>query len=181
MSKRAKRIQDQISIELVMRDLGYPVRGGGMREQQFPCDLHGDGNDGRYSARIYPESSSWYCFACGKSRDAIETYRDKFGLDFGEACELLEKKYGLDIWKWTPSSVKEETLPEDTGEEGYEKEKNRLSRLLSIVQKEKPMKEVLAWWEGYDCIIWHVSEGKWNFHQGTGGLQKIRRSVLGKK
>ena len=58
MSKRAKRIQDSISIEKVLQDLGYPVRGGGMREEQFPCDLHGDGHDGAYSACLLYTSPS---------------------------------------------------------------------------------------------------------------------------
>lgn len=180
MSKRAKRIQDSISIEKVLQDIGYPVRGGGLREEQFPCDLHGDGRDGAFSARVYPESSSWYCFACGKSRDAIETYRDKFGLEFGEACELLEKKYGLSVWKWTPKNNNEEEVEEeiDTSEQDYESIQQRVERLLVMVQREKPMLEVLAFWEGYDCILWHVEKELWDFKRASAGLRRIHSSLL---
>lgn len=179
MSKRAKRIQDSISIEVVLRDIGYPVRGGGQREEQFPCDLHGDGRDGAFSARVYPDSSSWYCFACGKNRDAIETYRDKYGLEFGEACSLLEKKYGLSEWVWRPRTTEEEPEVElDTSEEDFDAMRVRVERLLEMVQREKPMVEVLAFWEGFDCIIWHLERELWDYKRACLGLKRIHTSIL---
>jgi len=68
MSERAKaaadRIREKISILDVLVAYGYRVRNdGGGREQQFSCDLHGDGVDGTPSARVYPDSNSWYCVA----------------------------------------------------------------------------------------------------------------------
>lgn len=181
MSKRAKRIQESISIERVLQDMGYPVRGGGMREEQFPCDLHGDGRDGAYSARVYPESSSWYCFACGKSRDAIETYRDKFGLEFGEACELLEKKYGLSVWQWTSRTDTEEEISEDTSEQDFEGMRQRVERLLCMIKDEKPMLEVMAFWEGFDCVLWHLEKELWDYQRAYAGLKKIHTSLIGRK
>lgn len=181
MSKRAKRIQESISIERVLQDMGYPVRGGGMREEQFPCDLHGDGRDGAYSARVYPESSSWYCFACGKSRDAIETYRDKFGLEFGEACELLEKKYGLSVWQWTSRTDTEEEISEDTSEQDFEGMRQRVGRLLCMIKDEKPMLEVMAFWEGFDCVLWHLEKELWDYQRAYAGLKKIHTSLIGRK
>lgn len=181
MSKRAKRIQESISIERVLQDMGYPVRGGGMREEQFPCDLHGDGRDGAYSARVYPDSNSWYCFACGKSRDAIETYRDKFGLEFGEACELLEKKYGLSVWKWTPQTNTEEEIIEDTTEQDFESMRQRVERLLCMIKDEKPMVEVMAFWEGFDCVLWHLEKELWDYQRAFVGLKKIHTSLIGRK
>ena len=66
MSDRAKaaadRIRETASILDVLAHYGYHVRDdGGHREQQFPCDLHGTGRDNKPSARVYPESNSWYC------------------------------------------------------------------------------------------------------------------------
>ena len=63
-SKRAARIREEIPITAVLADYGYDVRDdGGDREQQFPCNMHGDGYDVKPSARVYPESASWYCVA----------------------------------------------------------------------------------------------------------------------
>lgn len=59
----AARINQHVSIENILAAYGYRVRPGGGREQQFSCDLHGDGRDGRPSARVYPDSNSWYCVA----------------------------------------------------------------------------------------------------------------------
>jgi intein/homing endonuclease len=60
--QRADRIRQDIDIVQVLADYGYKVNpGGGDREQQFSCDLHGDGSDSKPSARVYPSSNSWYC------------------------------------------------------------------------------------------------------------------------
>lgn len=60
--QRADRIRALIPIEEVLLHYGYQVRAdAGGREQQFCCDLHGDGQDTKPSARVYPESASWYC------------------------------------------------------------------------------------------------------------------------
>lgn len=66
MSDRAKaaadRIRELVPILEVLVTYNYRVRAdGGEREQQFQCDLHGTGKDNKPSARVYPESNSWYC------------------------------------------------------------------------------------------------------------------------
>ena len=94
MSLRAKRIKEEIPILSVLAGYGYDVHGD-TREQQFKCDLHGDGHDNAPSARVYPETNTWYCFACGKVRDSISTVMEKEGLDFNQACKGLEIKYNL--------------------------------------------------------------------------------------
>lgn len=59
---RADRIREKIPIVQLLEDFGYGVRAsGGDREQQFSCNLHGDGQDNKPSARVYPDSDSWYC------------------------------------------------------------------------------------------------------------------------
>lgn len=64
--KRIERIRQEIGILDLLEDLGYQVRAGDDREQQFPCNLHGDGNDGTPSARAYPDSNGWYCVSVGE-------------------------------------------------------------------------------------------------------------------
>ena len=90
---RSERIREAIRITDLLAELGYHVQPT-EREQQFGCDLHGT-RDGKPSARVYPATNSWYCFACGKSRDAIRTVMDKLDLDFKQAMVWLEKTYNL--------------------------------------------------------------------------------------
>jgi hypothetical protein len=60
--ERADRINQHVDIIKVLYDYGYRIHmGDGGQEQQFSCDLHGDGRDSKPSARVYPESKSWYC------------------------------------------------------------------------------------------------------------------------
>ena len=65
MSRSARRlaqIKSEVPIQQVLFDYGYKIHmGGQFQEQQFPCDLHGDGQDGKPSARMYPASNQWYC------------------------------------------------------------------------------------------------------------------------
>jgi len=90
---RSERIREAIRITDLLAELGYAVQPV-EREQQFGCDLHGT-RDGKPSARVYPASNSWYCFACGKSRDVIGTVMDKLELDFKKSMAWLEKTYKL--------------------------------------------------------------------------------------
>ena len=99
MSRRADRLKEHVPILDILSRYGYEVHSYN-REQQFKCDLHGDGSDNAPSARVYPETASWYCFACGKSRDVISTVMEKEGLEFGQACRALEIEYDLPLWEY---------------------------------------------------------------------------------
>jgi len=135
----------------------------GGRQQQFSCDLHGDGTDSKPSARVYPETQQWFCFACGTSRDAIQTVRDKEGLDFRTACDVLEKRYHLPPLPWVegdeegtpsaPSKGWEEALeaPIATAEDG----RARVAALLKGATSEKALtlNATLRLWEEYDRLV----------------------------
>jgi len=99
VSKRADRIKDKVPLLDILSRYGYAVQTYN-REQQFKCDLHGDGSDNAPSARVYPETASWYCFACGKSRDVISTVMEKEGMEFSQACKALELDYDLPVWEY---------------------------------------------------------------------------------
>lgn len=166
LRKRLDRIRRVVQIEELLADYGYSVRSsGGHREQQFPCDLHGDGRDGKPSARVYPESQSWYCFACDKSRDAVETVRAKEGLSVGQALSFLEKKYGL---PFLASDEEDESAPT-----AFESVASRLDFRRSFGDELKmlvnaletatelrhlPMDTVLAYWEAIDKLVYQVRE-----------------------
>lgn len=177
--KRVEQIKKSVGIERGLNDLGYNVHPID-REQQFPCDLHGDGNDGKFSARVYPDSNSWYCFACGKSRDLIETYRDKFGLSFGKACYTIEAKYGLQHI-FTSKGDKREEVQIDTSEQDFKTTLKRATSMLKTTQRIVPMEESLGWWEVFDCICWHVWESKWSYSKGTAQLQGMMERMKKKE
>lgn len=177
MSDRAKaaseRIREHVPILEVLVTYGYRVRAdSGEREQQFQCDLHGSGRDNKPSARVYPESSSWYCFACDKTRDAIETVKAKEGVKFWEAVKLLETAYGL------------EPLPADFGYDNQEgaiqvvgvrldplvtfaQDKAKVHKFLDArtLDRDLPLDQLLHFWEKFDEIAHHVEGPK-----GDGGV-----------
>lgn len=178
--KRAEQIRNNVSIEQALNDLGYPVQPID-REQQFPCDLHGDGSDGKFSARVYPDSGSWYCFACGKSRDIIETYRDKYGLGFGKACYTIEKKYGLQHIFTNNNDSSSAPTQIDHSETSFKTQTKRVESALKSMQRIKPMGEVLALWEAYDCVCWYVNRGGWSYERGYNSLVKILDRMTGRE
>jgi hypothetical protein len=93
---RINNIKSQVTVADVLANYGIDVRTT-EREFQYPCPLHGDGQDNSYSARMYPDnddgSGGTYCFACHKSRDVIEWVRDYESLEFGKALTFVERTY----------------------------------------------------------------------------------------
>jgi len=152
VSQRADRIKREVPLDKILSEYGYAVyQGGG--EQQFSCDLHGDGSDSSPSARFYPESNSFYCFACGKARDSISLVMEKEGLEFPQACQAIEKKYGLSEWVY---QKKKDIFQEDEVADPSEIEiiSQSVYRRLTWVTKERSIEYSLALrlWEGYDLL-----------------------------
>lgn len=163
---RVERIRERIDISQVLIDYGYYVHMGA--EHQFSCDLHGDGRDGKPSARVYPESASWYCFACDRSRDAIETVREKEGIGFMEAIKYLERRYNLPPLPWDDEKdarVPETNPFEETFQRArtYEEERSDAESFLNDLtyDRDMPLDLLLGLWEAYDMICYRMrkSEG----------------------
>ena len=161
----ADRIREEVRILDVLVAYGYAVHpSGGDREQQFSCDLHGDGNDTKPSARVYPDSASFYCFACGRTRDAITLVREKEGLDFWPAVRALEQRYGLKPLKWVQEK---KTTQEEVGAALQVKVPvstvfQRTERFLLSMCREKSAErwQLAALWEAHDQIATaHYREG----------------------
>jgi DNA primase len=137
----ADRIREEIPLLHVLSDYGYEVYlDGGDHEQQFSCDLHGDGRDSKPSARLYPDNNQFFCFACGRSRDSIALVQEKEGVRFWDAVRLLEKKYGLAPLPWssdteeTPGSALQSTLaatlnPKESPEQALQRAESFLMSL----------------------------------------------------
>ena len=185
---RVERINETVPIARVLSDYGYQVHEGGDREQQFPCDLHGDGQDGKPSARAYPESNSWYCFACGKSRDAIETTRIKENLGFMEALAFLEQKYGLPTLPWEDEGPQPsrpnfavEVAQHLEVKQTFPEARLRLATLLDGETRGQylPMDTLLTFWEALDKVAWQVEKGEIPEHIGRQVVGKLHDRLLG--
>ncbi len=167
LQKSADRVRKEIPIVRVLYDYGYQVDPRAEEyEQQFCCDLHGDGRDNKPSARVYPGGGQFFCFACGRSRDVIALVREKEGLDFWKALRSLENRYGLEPLPWepeedkpaTPSQIVEQALnPKETLDDVLQ----RLSKFLSGLTRERALTpdKCAGLWEAHDRVIWFRESG----------------------
>jgi len=190
----ADRIRKHVSIIQVLVTLGYDVRAdGGDREQQFRCDLHGTGQDGKPSARVYPDSNSWYCFGCGLTRDAIGTLQAKQGIGFWQAVKVLEQAHGLDPLPMDYGSDErgETALGEMrnnlTRNTTYEDEEERTKRVVEnlTTDRDLPLRRILAFWEAFDKVVFMVrgprgDGGVWTEHKGKNMIAALRERILEK-
>ena len=183
---RAQRIKELIPIEQVLSDYGYAVHSDlGEREQQFSCDLHGDGSDNKPSARVYPDTASWYCFACSKARDAIATAQEKEGLDFSNACAVLEKRYGLPVWVHTTQGSEDSFQDEidsifEIKSNTYQEIYNRVDTLLMQQMREGslPLKVLLNFWEALDKVSFLFFKKKVEEEFAMKVLEDLRKRVV---
>ena len=169
LSKRADRVRKEIKITRVLADFGYAVHPDAEgREQQFSCDLHGDGRDSKKSARAYPSSNSYYCWACGRARDSITLVREKTGSSFADAIKWLEAKYGLPALPWdgpeeAAGPTTEKTVVEALShrELSVDQELARLTRALELATLERalPAFRAAAYWEARDKLAFLKDEG----------------------
>jgi hypothetical protein len=191
LKRRVGRIRKAIPLAQVLEDYGYDVRAyDGDREQQFACDLHGDGHDGVPSARAYPDN--WfYCFGCGIQRDAIALVQAREDLEFIEAVDALEKRYDLPQMSWDDDEEDEDEDVEVAfgkaaarAVRSYEVEQERTSQYLATLTQEKdlPMQILWALWEGFDKIGYLVRRKTWDERKGALGmsklLQRAQRAIL---
>ena len=188
--RRIERIKQDIPIVEVLRDYGYLVRvDSGLREQQFPCNLHGDGHDGKPSARVYPGSNSFYCFACDRTRDAIALVRERDGIGFKEAIQLLEQKYGLPPLPWEDdegfqqeqtasfsSQIDQSINPTKTFEDARKGVVSLLDMLT--VDRTLPMDDILPFWEGLDQLSHMVEHEKISETKGIAACTQLWNRMM---
>jgi hypothetical protein len=166
-SKRAAdRIREVVPILDVLLTYGYAVHPeGGDREQQFSCDLHGDGLDTKPSARVYPDSASFHCFACGRSRDAITLIQEKEGVSFWKAVKILEGQYDLPPIPWSPEDAEQSTAAAVADALGHtptpDEAIRRTERFLLTLTSERIglPSQIAALWEAHDRVAHMHREG----------------------
>jgi DNA primase len=190
--KRADRIQEEIPIQQVLADYGYGIDSAYDGEQQFSCDLHGDGHDNKPSARVYPGSGSFYCFACDQTRDAIELVREKEGMEFWAAVRHLEKRYGLASMPWDDDdrddrprgpSAEDQVAQILRPDRTFEDDERRVRRFLDAVtsDRELPVRFLMGAWEAHDRICYMVEKEGLPERKGREGLLKLLSRVKEKQ
>lgn len=171
--RRVERVKTQVPIRHLLASFGYRVQvDGGDREEQFCCDLHGDGHDNKPSARVYPDNTI-YCFACGIARDTIALTRAKQDLGFWEAVEWLEQKYNFPPMPFdteddpAPRTVVQQIADSIVTLQTFEEIRDQVRKRLDRATKEKglPLGVLLNFWEDFDRLVYgyqkeKVPEGK---------------------
>ena len=186
--QKIERIHDMIPMENVLAFYGYRVQpGADGREQQFPCDLHGDGSDNRPSARAYEDHM--FCWACGVARDAIDLVQIKESATFRGAVRILEERYQLPPMPWPdmpggadekqPNALDEinATLQVSTT---YEKETKRLQALMSSLTEERilPMRVTLRFWSIFDKVAHKVKAEEITDGAGMNAMSQLRGRIM---
>lgn len=181
----AERLRKLVPILKILANYGYRVReDGGLREQQFSCDLHGDGQDQRPSARVYPESNSWYCWACDRTRDVIQTVQEKEGLTFWPTVRLLERQAGLSPLEAHYSGIKAKNIVNEVTEalnplRTLDDDIQMVRRFLDSITHDRtlPLDTLLQFWSAFDQIIFMV-QGPYHDGGGEWSPDKGRRLLL---
>ena len=188
--QRADRIRAEVPMAKILAGYGYRVRtDAGDREQNFSCDLHGDGRDSRPSAIFYPRTNSAHCFACSRSRDAITWVQEKEGIDFWSAVKKIEADYNLPPLPWEddipekgtgtaparPRGATSEVEAALTHAESYDASEDRVRRYLTALCAERivPPAKVYALWEAYDKVRYLASEGAMPERDAVGLMHRV--------
>lgn len=185
LRSRADRIREKVDLTELLERLGYAVHGGDSSEQQFKCDLHG-GEDRKPSARVYPLTKSWFCFGCGKPRDAVSTVMDKNGLDARAACQLLEDWYDLPPLPWAddegaaPVVTKDLVLEVFKATGTWEQAQKRCRVALQSVSNEHTFDMTVTFklWAMFDKISWGTEHGTIAEDKALGLFSKLRAKVI---
>lgn len=188
---RAERIRAKVPIIQVLSDLGYDVDpSGGDREQQFSCDLHGTGQDNKPSARVYPESGGFYCFACDKTRDSIGLLMVKRNLDFSSACRALEQEFHLPPLPWSDDASSGPSPPSFQSDMDQIIRPTRGTDALragclamleaATVDRDFPMDVVMGWWELYDALAHNLDAGVMPQDKAAKAYARLRQRIIDK-
>lgn len=184
LDRRVANIKTQVTVADVLSHYGIDVRTVD-REFQYPCPLHGDGQDNSYSARMYPDndngSGGTYCFACHKSRDCIRWVQDKEALSFGKALSYVERtfhvsnipkahfSYDPDKAEPPPSLDKPSPAMEQLQEEqlkgAIEAVEASLRRAIAARHNELDMAQVLKLFYTLDTAVFGWQEGELTHEQ----------------
>ena len=100
------RLQEtMISILQVLRDIGVSVSDD-QYPQQIHCPFHASGQELHMSARVYPQTNSWYCFTESRSFTPLTTMATAHEISNSQAAYMLRERFGTDDISLSKSSEK---------------------------------------------------------------------------
>lgn len=179
---RADRIRAEVPIHKILMGYGYAVHSDmGDREEQFSCDLHG-GHDNTPSARFYPASNSWHCFACGRTRDPVQTVMEKDGIGFWDALKKIETVFKLPQLPWESDQEQKQDIVAQVGDaffgkkEDFQSVSERVERMLHFMKVEVTASwmQILTFWSAWDRIHYGVRREGWS----EGRSKKLMEDLL---
>lgn len=180
-----EHLQNKVSIADVLIKLGFREvqTGMGDREQQIPCPLHGDGNDNTYSGRIYPDSNTYHCFACGSTRDIIQSIRDAKDVTFWQAVRWVEATWNLPAFKADfvqQEGIKSRVKKGFAKAEDYEPMRDKVLHQLEMVTRNRrfDMLTTLKLWKVYDMVVWTVEQERCSKQAGVRSLQQVQEKLV---
>lgn len=203
---RADNVKDKVSMHEVLELYNIPVRTR-KREVQFPCPLHGDGNDRGFSARIYPpkpeeDKPYWdtYCFGCQTDRDIIQWVMDKEQVSFTDSIKILEKTFDVqgipNIYDYfdpekmvgsggTASNPDQTSALEDILSQGFEKKsvsafdfmEKKMRDLVQHHHKDMPMKSAVSFFYALDKLRFDIKNDRIEEENAKRLTTKISRKL----
>ena len=183
VKRRADRIRAEVPILPLLARHGFNVDPSNDSEQQFRCHLHGD--DGKPSARVYPQTNSFHCWACSKSRGPIGLIMDAEGLDLNAALTKLEEEHGLPPMPFDAEPEQGPSLADQISDvtrstRTFTQEHSRLERMLTnqTTDRDLPMDTVLSFWDALDRVTHGVEQEGWSEDQGKEQLVKLRIRLM---
>ena len=83
-------------------------------KNQYICPLcnSGAGKNGTGAFTIYPETNSYYCYACGRGGDIFSLYSAVNHTDFKESAVRLSEKYNINTGSLNPAQASDKQEPE---------------------------------------------------------------------
>jgi hypothetical protein len=98
IKERIANINNQVTVQDVLRYHGISLRKQGEQEEQLSCPFHG--KDKKPSARYYPNGRSGYpalwCFVCREQWDTLNLWKKFNGeTKFTELLFHIEKAFGI--------------------------------------------------------------------------------------
>lgn len=90
-----QQVKERINIIELVRYYGVRLQKSGNVYKGL-CPFH---NDTEPSLIVYQNTQRWQCYGCGKHGDCFDFVREKKGVDFPDALEILIKREGIDLRK----------------------------------------------------------------------------------